>query len=141
MVIADATISQDVWSAVRTKVVAAAPYVSNSSTAATTAASINSVFNDKTAARPQIIINPALIDEGDWKFGGLQGKKVINVVIECYYSNTLGIDQLWDQVRAALDDNDLDGIDLVAITTDYGFSSPGEQKFHVKSGTFTYQRE
>jgi hypothetical protein len=82
-----------------------------------------------------------MIDEDSWKFGGSQGKKMINVVIECYYSNTLGVDQLFDQVRAALDDNDIDGIDLVGISSDYGYNTSAEQKYHVKSGTFTYERE
>jgi hypothetical protein len=81
------------------------------------------------------------LDEAEWKFGGFQGKKVINVVVDCFGSSTLFVDQLWDQVRAALDDNDLSGIDLVAISTDYAFNSPGDQKYHLKSGTFTYERE
>ncbi len=141
MTISDDTISVDVFSAVRTKIVAAAPYVTNSTTAATTAAGINATFNSKTPSRPQVVINPALIDEDSWKFGSFQGKKIINVVIECYYENTLGIDQMFDQIRAALDDNDLDGMDLVSISTDYGFNSPGDQRYHVKSGTFTYERQ
>jgi hypothetical protein len=142
MAINDSTISQDVFDSIRSKVVAASPYVVGATTTTTIAASVLAAYNDKTPARPQIVINPALIDEDEWKFGGLQGKKVINVVVECYYANTLGIDQLWDQVRVALVANDIEGIDLISVTSDYGFASnPADAKFHVKSGTFTYERE
>jgi hypothetical protein len=142
MTISDTTISQDVFNSIRAKVVAAAPYVYNATTTTTVAASIVASYNDKTPSRPQIVINPALIDENEWKFGSSQGKKVINVVIECYYNNTLGIDQLFDSVRAALVANDIDGMDLMAISSDYGVATnPADAKYQLKSGTFTYERE
>lgn len=141
MAINDTSISVSVWDAVKAKLVAAAPTVSNLSTSATTAASIRAAYNDTEPARPQIILNPAIIDEADWKFGGTQGKKIINVLVECYADKSSYVDQLWDQVRAALVIDDIDGVDLRAIASDYAFSSPGDQKFHMKSGTFTYERE
>jgi len=141
MAISDSTISVDVFTEIRNKLVSTAPYVTNSSTSATYAASINAVYNDKNTTKPQIVIYPARISEDTFRFGGTEGKKAVNVNIECYYQNTLGVDQLSDQIKTALKANDIIGIDLVGIVTDYAFTNPAESKFHLKTMTFTYTRE
>ncbi len=141
MTISDDTLDTDVFTAIRTKIVAAAPFVTNSSTSATTAASIRAAYNDEGVVRPQIIMNPIEPEEADWKFGSKEGKKFINIVIDCYYSNTLGIDQLAQQVKSVLKDDDILGIDLVGIATDYAFNTANDAKYQLKSLTFTYTRE
>ena len=139
--VSDSTLSTDVFTEIRNKIVAAAPYVTNSTTSSTSAASILAVHNDTKTTIPQIVINPIVYDEANWKFGGTEGKKFINVIIDCYYKNTLGIDQMSDQVLTALKVNDISGIDLVGVTGDYAFNVNNEAKFHLKSTTFTYDRE
>jgi hypothetical protein len=140
----DATLSVDIFDAIRTKLVALAPYVSNLTLTTTTAATINAVYNDKQPSRPQVTINPASYTEDNWKFGSSQGRKLINVNIDCYAENTLGVDQLFDQIAAYLKDETtgaISGLQLAAVASDYGFSSSGSNKYHVKSATFTYDRE
>ncbi len=140
--VSDSDISQDLWDDIKSALVAAVPVITSSlATTDTTVASITSTYNDKAPTRPQIVIHPILVDEGDWKFGSVDGKKLINVVVDCYASKTLYVDQLWDQVRNTLVQNTIAGVDLNALTSDYGFSDPGDQKFHVKTATFTYLRE
>ena len=141
MAISDSTISVDIFTEVRNKIVAGAPYVTNSSTSATTAASINATYNDKKTTKPQIVILPVSINEDTFKFGGAEGRKAINVNLECYYTTTLGVDQLSDQIKSILKDDDIDGIELVGVVTDYSFTNPAESKFHMKTMTFTYLRE
>jgi hypothetical protein len=139
--VSDSTLSTDVFTAIRNVLVASAPYITNSTTSATSAATINAVYNDKEPQRPQITINPVTFDESEWKFGSIHGHKMINVNIDCYASNTLGVDQLFDQVSASLKGTVIDGMEMVAIASDYGFSSASDAKYHVKSMTLTYDRE
>lgn len=141
MAINDSTLSVDVWNDIRAKLVATGLYVTNSKTGTTTSASIRASYHDETATRPQVIINPINYDEANWYFGSKHGKKMINVFIECYYKNTLGIDQLSDQVLDAVKDNDISGVNLIGITTDYAFSDPNENKYQLKTITLTYDRE
>jgi hypothetical protein len=141
MSISDTTISTDVFTSIRNKLVAAAPYITNSSTSATTTARIDAVFSDRSNSIPQIVIEPIISDEGEWKFGSSEGKKLINITITSYYKNSLGVDQLYDQISAALKANDINGISLVGITTDYSFGEVNDKKFHSKLATFTYDRE
>lgn len=141
MAIADSSINTDVWNSVRTVLVAAAPYITNSTTSATTAASINAAYNDKSQTKPQIVIYPINKDESLNKFGATSGKSLINIQVECYASNGLGCDQLADQVETSLKTTEIAGIQLIAVGSDISFVNPDEAKFHIKSLTFTYDRE
>ena len=139
--VSDATLSSDIWTEVKNKLVSASIIITNETTSSTTAVTINGQYNDKAPTRPQITINPVIIEEGTWKFNVKQGKKLINVVVDCYGKKTLDIDQMDDQVRDILKDNDIGGIDLVGITGDTAFNTSADQKFNLKSSTFTYDRE
>jgi hypothetical protein len=75
------------------------------------------------------------------KFSSAQGKKDINVVIECYSDKTIGVQQLADQVAHSLKGTVIDGIELVNIDKDYGFNSPNENKMHLITLTAHYTRE
>ena len=141
MSISDDTISVDVFNDVRTAIVSASPIVTNSTTSKTKTATVLAAYNDKATTTPQIVINPAAIDESEWRFGSFQGKKIINVSVECYYSNTLGVDQLSDTVMKAIRETAFDGMELIAVTSDYAFTNPNEMKFHLKTITFTFERE
>jgi hypothetical protein len=142
MAISDTSLSVDVFGSIRTALVSASIAVTSQTVPTeVTSASILAAYNDKSVGRPQIIINPIQIDESGYKFGGVYGKKFINITVDCYYKNSLGIDQMYDQVYNALAANTVEGISLVGVTTDVEFDSPGEQKYHRKSGTFTYTRE
>jgi len=141
MAITDSTLYTSVFTEIRNKIVAKAPYVTNSTTGATTLASIKAVFNDETPVRPQIVIEPVSKSESSFKFSSTEGKKFINITIECYYKNTLGIDQLAEQVEEALKVNDISGIDLVGITSDYALNLDNEDKYHLKTLTASYDRE
>jgi uncharacterized protein YaiE (UPF0345 family) len=139
MAISDSTLAQNVFTDVRSALVAASITTSIGSTVSS--ANILAAHPDKVYAKPQIVILPIQSDEGDFKFGGSEGRKAINVVIECYSDKSLGVDQLADGVRAALKANTITGIDLVGFSEDYAFNSPGENKFHLKTLTASYLRE
>jgi len=141
MTITDSTIYTSTWSDIRTKLIASAPYVTNSTTGATTAASILATYNDKLPNRPQIVIEPIVKNEDTFKFGGTEGKKFINVTIECYATNGLGVDQLAEQVEVTLKANDINGIDLVGNTSDNAINIDNEEKYQLKVLTFSYDRE
>jgi hypothetical protein len=141
MTILDTTLDTSIWSDVRTLIVAAALAITNSTTGVVTSASVNGSYNDKSPTRPQIIINPVIIDRQNDKFGSINNKMIINLVIDCYAQDTLGMDQLAVGIQNTLFTNTLDGLDLIGMTQDVAFSSPGDQKYNLKSLVFSYQRE
>ena len=142
MTITDANIYTTVFTDVRAVIVAAAPFVTNSSTSATTAAGIEGKYNDKKTSKPQIVIEPPKKDESSgWKFGSNEGKKFINVTVECYHKGLLGTQQLAEQVEASIKANNFGGMELVGIASDQAFTDPNRSKYQMKSTTFTFDRE
>lgn len=141
MTISDSTLNVDVWNDVKSVLVAANLKVTNSSTGSTTAATIAASYNDKTPTRPTVIVMPISKSENDFKFGGTYGKRMINIGIECYASNTLGVDQLADQVEAAMIGNTWDGMSIVGVTSDVAFINPNEAKYQLKTLMYTFDRE
>ena len=145
MSINDDTLSVDVFDTIRSVLVSASPVVTNTTTSNTKTASVLAQYNDKSPSAPQIIIIPADVSEDTFKFGGKQGKKFINVGIECYYTNSLGVNQLADQVKVAIkdacEDGTIIGMDLVGLTENMAFVNPNEAKYHLKTLTITFDRE
>lgn len=139
MTINDNTLSNDVFTAIRTIIVAAAPKVTTSS--GTKTASVLAAYNDKTNSVPQVIIYPVSYSEDNWKFSSSQGKKMINVLVECYYKTSLGVDQLQDIVTHAIKTTDISGMELVGVIVDTAFVNPNDQKYHMKGITFVFDRE
>lgn len=140
MAINDETLSNDIWNELRSKLVGNV-FITNTTTSDTTAASILAQYNDKKPTRPQIIIGDTGDTEGGWKFGAKNGRKDIDVFIDCYAGTSIGTVQLKDQVCDILRDNDIDGIDLVGLTASKAFTNPNEVKYHIYNITATYLRE
>ena len=69
MAISNDTLYTDMWTAVKDVIVAAAPTQTNSSTSATTAASVRAAYNDQATTKPQIVVYPISMDEDRYKFG------------------------------------------------------------------------
>jgi len=65
--------------------------------------------------------------------------------LECYYTTTLGVDQLADTIKAAIktacENQTISGMELVGISENYAFVNPGDMKFHLKTLTLTFDRE
>ena len=141
MAINDSTIYNDVWVEVKNKLVTTGLYITNSETSATTAVSIEAAYGDEIVTRNSVRIYPARLDEEFDKFSSNQGKKDINIIIDCVGKVGKYADELKGQVRNILIANDITGIDLVGLT-DNGFFTPvSREKFYGQSLTFTYMRE
>ena len=144
MAISNETLYIDVWTTLRNIIVASAPFITNSVTASTSAASIYVAYNDRYPSRPQVIINPIQKTESDYKFGTLTigGKKTINVVIDCFGDKSLYADQLIQAVDYALTSTSIPEIELVGSTSNGAFESiNGGEKLFGQSMTFTYIEE
>lgn len=138
----DQTLASDTWSGIKTLLVAAnLATTTGTSPTSVVSAPVVATFNDKIVPRTQVVVTPASISESEYKFGGSRGKRFINVSIECYGPSTLAVDQLQDQVVYALSENVIDGLQLVGYTSDYSYGGIGENKFHLKTITFNYDRE
>lgn len=141
MTVSDDSIDTSIWTDVRTLIVSAGLAVTNSTTGVVTNASINSIYNDKEPQRPQIIIHPIIIDEDYNKFGGVEGFKEGSIIIDCYAKDTLGIDQLSQGVRNTIKNNVISGIDIISVNQDVAFTTSGEQKYLLKTLSYSFQRE
>jgi len=141
MAIADSTLTVDVFGEVRTCLVAAAPFITNETTSATTAASITGVYSDKASTRPLVVISSPEISEDSFKFGSTYGKRFINVLVDCYGQKARDASLLVDQVMTAVRAYAFDDIELIAVATDTAFVNQNEAKYHLKSITFTFDRE
>jgi len=141
MAISNATISSDIWTTIKTIILAAAPKVTNSTTFAEKTAGIYASYNDKNFKMPGIVIDPAEISESDYKFGTNIGKRFINVTVACYYKNTLGTDQLSDQVINTIAEADISGMELIGFDSTQAFVDPNQAKFQLKTITFSFERE
>lgn len=142
MTINNSTFYTDLYSAVRTVLVAASLTVTNSTTASTKVASVLASYNDTQSTSPQVIIEPIDKSEGPrYKFGSNEGRKVVNVTITAYHSTTLGVDQLKEQIEVAMKANEFNELMLTGISVDNAFINPNEAKYHSSSLTFTFDRE
>lgn len=142
MTISNDTLDGDVFSEIRTILVAAAPSVIDSLASPTVvSAAINATFNDKQLTTPQIVINPIELDESNFKFGGVQGRKMVNAEIECYARIGDYMDQLASQVRRTMLSNTLSGMDIIGITSDRGVTEANDAQWQRKSLMFSYMRE
>lgn len=140
MAISDQTLSSDIWTEIRAVLVTAAITV-DSKSVTIQATNADTTDNAGATRKPFVIINPVNLDETKDKFNSYQGKKFINVFIDCIYKNTLYVDQIADKVTYALSTNKIAGIELIGITSDYAFTDPNQKKYHEKNLTFTYTRE
>ena len=131
------TLGQDVWDAIRTKLVEADLTATNSTNATTYKANITSAHPDKVNNKPHVVINPIDAPESQFRFGGTEGKKFINVIIDVYTSNPVHLEQLADQIRTELKKNDL-GINLVELSDATAFINPEFRKYHHKTITASY---
>ena len=140
MTITDETLSSDVWTDIRAALVASSISV-DSKTATIQATYADIQDNNGSARKPFIIIHPINLEETKDKFGSNQGKKFINVFIDCIYKNTLYMDELADKVTYSLSNANILGISLIGVTSDYAFTDPANKKYHEKNLTFSYVRE
>lgn len=135
MAISNSTLDVDVWNEVRSTLVAASITVDSSTVP------VRAQYNDKASEKPQIIIIPIDNSEDTFKFGSYDGRQLVNVNIECWAGNTADMDYIADEVKTTLKENPLSGMDIVGISTNYGFNTINDNKYHLKVITFTYMRE
>lgn len=142
MAINNATLYTDAWSEIKNIIVAASPYITANGSSDTTVASVEVSYNEKQAARPQVVISPIEKSEDTYKFGAARGRMLINVIIDCYGSKSLYADQLMQQVDNALAESVPEELDLVGTTSNSGFQVlSGNTKVFGQSMTFTYIKE
>lgn len=127
--VTDQYIDTSVWNDIRSKLVSGLSGVS-----------VNASYNSRSS-RPQLVINPIVINEGFNKFGGKEGRKAINVVITCYGKGSEVMDSLASEVSWLLKDNDIDGIDLIDYNSDWGVDTVNGNKYFGKVLSFNYLRE
>lgn len=138
--VSHSTFTSDLWTEVKDKLVAATIQTTSSS-GVTNTVSVKPAYSGDEPDTPIIVVHPVVVDESGYSYGGSTGQKTGNVVVDCVASNTMFLDQVGDQVSSALNANDLAGVDLVNYASDFALNAPGQQKYFLKSFTFTYQLE
>jgi len=141
MTVSDSTVYIDIFTDIRSILVSANLATTNSSTGATSTATIAADYNDKAPNKTQVIINGADKDMSRFKFGKARGREFINVTIDCYDPKTLGVAQLASQVEEAILSASWPGMSIVAVSSNQGFLTVNDTRYHIKSLTFTFDRE
>jgi len=140
MSITSAEVYTDVWTLVRNILTADKPKITNSTTGTTKTASIVASFTDIRTGIPTIIIEPSNKSEVMDVFGKNRGSMEFVVNVSCYYSNTLGVDQLAQSVENIVAEADTEDLSLIGIDTNYDYDSDPDTKFHTKVVTFMFTR-
>lgn len=97
-------------------------------------------YNDENDSAPVITLNPIEPSEVDDKFDGSNDDKqiTVNQAIYCIGQNTLDVEQMTEQVKAALPERVNDFVrDTVDVT--YTFSNSAEQKLHSTTISVSYR--
>jgi len=97
-------------------------------------------YNDENDSPPVITLNPIEPSETDDKFDGSNADKqiTVNQAIYCIGQNTLAVEQMTEQVKAALPERVNDFVrDTVDVT--YTFSNSAEQKLHSTTISVSYR--
>ncbi len=140
MAISDETLSSDIWKTIRQTLVDASITI-DSKSVTIQASNADTTDNNGSARKVFIIIHPVNLDETKDKFGSNQGKKFINIFIDCIYNKVGFVEELADKVNYILSEANISGLDLVGITSDSAFTDPNRKKYHEKNLSFAYMRE
>jgi hypothetical protein len=135
----DKTLKVDIWNAIRSALVGKV-YITNTATTTTTVASIVATFNDEYPSKPIVEVMPLRVEETLDEFSNIQGNKDILVTINCYYKNSLGVDQMDDQITDILKTTKINGISLRSIYSGIPLI-PNDNKYHIKSLSISYNRK
>lgn len=134
MVITDSTINNEVWSAVKTRIVTglALDVIS---------ASVVPSYTGRKLSKPIVVIPPLEKGKGVLKFGDSSGRYDITVNIFVVANNTDDVDTISQAVENYLEEDDIDGIAYLSHITSYDFSQVNDAPYHTKSISVSYVRE
>ena len=139
MSISDTTIYTDIFTEIRQALVSASIVVTDD-LGATKLASVSPAYVNDRKTVPQIVIEGNQKSESIDKFGAVNGKQTINVTVGCYFITAKGKEQLAQGVESAIKNATL-SMTLNEISSDDAFVDPNYGDYHVKSITFTFDRE
>lgn len=95
---------------------------------------------DGTFTKPTVAIHPLDKDEENVFFGDSEGKKILNVVIDCLGSTGRDSKEIMQDVEYYLKNTKIQGIRLTSMTSNYSFDLVSDTKMKMQSSTFTYLR-
>lgn len=101
---------------------------------------ITSADSDKTFSKPTVAIHSLDKDEDNVFFGSSEGKKTMNVVIDCHATTAKKAEEILEDVEYELKNNKIQGVKLSSITSNYNKDLINELEMKYKSATFTYTR-
>jgi len=135
MTINDASITNDIFVAVRSLLVA--------SLTVNTGVPINATYNDKDMVKRQIVINPAIVTTAINKYGSdsTNPRRGVTVVISCCGSNTKDVDILRDEVCFLMEQDLIDGLSLINIDESFDPTQYNNNKYFEKMLSFGFIRE
>ena len=146
--ISDSALSTELFSTIRTLLLSPPIYITNSQTQATSQVSVEATYDNKKAIRPVIVIYPIASTKTKNKFIGITdvsgistGKSFINVFIDIYAGNTGHIDEINNQLLDRIDNHNFNGVELIALASDYAFVNPNDAKYHKRNISLSFDKE
>lgn len=134
MSINDNNLSVDVFDAVRARLISASLVSGGKSVDVR-------VSHAESSGRPQIVMEPLDIGESSWTFNNVEGSKSIPVVMRVFAGNHLDNAVLGDLVTGVVKLNDIQGINLVLLSSSNDFTNVTDNKYKSKTISATYNRE
>ena len=133
MTINNDTLSSDVWTAIKNRVVSAL------STESITA-SVESSYNDKKLTKPLVVIDPVNINENSYYLNDNEGDKKIPVVVTVYSKTGLTMDTVADALIKHFKMDDVVGLAFTGYDTDNDFNYDYKNPQWAKTITLNYYR-
>jgi|TARA_Y100000310_G_scaffold243849_1_gene248526 hypothetical protein len=136
MTISSASLRQDVFETIYDRLTAKAVA---SSFGTSTQPTITATYIDSAKVFPQIVVNPADVEEGEYVFDRSSSLKNIVVVVETYGLSNQDRDILSDNINTFME-SPITGMTLESVDENNSVSLDKDTKIRNKTITFTFSR-
>lgn len=115
------------WTGVRTVIV-------NSLAADSIDAGVEATYNSKgIGKKPLVVIQPLVVDESTFRFGGVHGRRGVTVIVDIYARSGLTVDTIGDSLLYGLKSTAINDLLPITILDDYSYLSEEGNNLHLLS--------
>jgi hypothetical protein len=107
----------------------------------TITASVEASYNDKKLAKPIIVIDPVIVSEGGFSFGGVNGRRGVTAPVHIYAGTGYEVDTLGELLVHGFKARPIQGLVLSTIEDSYDYEEVSGNKVHLLSLSMGFIRE
>ncbi len=140
MAISDSSLRNTIYTDIKALLVAASLKYYNNTNTSVSGVTITGSYIDKEESLPQVIINNAQIGKDEPSFNRSNMTNNIVVNIDVYTKKTKNIDYITDQIDNITGLKTIQGLMLIDWSEIPAFSTPNDNKVHLKTIALTFKR-